>query len=162
MDKGKDKTWKKRDRVSLVRCTDMDRLIKHEAQLQECKEQVLKNMKIEFFEAIRELGWSEAEEERFFSGSPLPYMSRKLCEYYCDLVSSLCRQQQDGWDAVKADVVYFTEKLLRIRDGSSTRFRCMIETYIFLRDQKAKNFESISRMKANLKDLQKKVRALQK
>jgi hypothetical protein len=148
-----DEGFQNPSRVSLRSVKNLEQLHTLEQELGQAIPSETENMRLAFGAALHHLGWTDAQEDTYLLGGHFPYISIMVMRYYSDLVRELARRSVHGWARVKIDITYFVKRLQSIRSNGNTRFLVMVRTYIFLRDQRHANFESIDRMSSQVNAL---------
>jgi hypothetical protein len=146
----RDATWNTSKRISLWGVKTEEDLHELDSDLGKCLAVIQRTIRLDYLDAIHALGWAKDREQAYCLGGYLPYIAQMMCIMYADLVRELARRSVAGWQPVKTDIKFFCTQLTRIRAGSKTRFRCMIYTYIYLRNQKADGWQSVSRLQSQM------------
>jgi hypothetical protein len=148
-----DTGYKNPNRVTLKRATTPAKLHDLDKSLGRAIPSAVENMRIAFGAALDPLQWTEEQENSYFLGGHLPFIANTTMRNYADLVRELARRTHEGWPRCRVDIKFFVDKLLGIRNNSTSRFIVLIRTYCFLRDQNAQGFHSVDRQSSQINEL---------
>jgi hypothetical protein len=119
---------------------------------------VLSNMEACFLEILYRVGWTTADANLWITAGLLPRLIRATMQWWLELhihLQTISNANPEHWDeVVLPHIEYHSKNLARIRKWSLTRSMLVLQSYIYLRDGRAKGYQDIKLLSALTTQLQ--------
>lgn len=141
----RDTQWRSERRNALSSIKTTEDLTDMIQQFHDVEEMVMDNFKRALANTLDYHGYTEDQSEIYFELGAVPSIVRASLRFYYALLMKLRQytmQCEGGWDQWKVHLAFHAKKMLLIRLHSQSRTDCVLQTYIYLRDQERNSFMS--------------------
>lgn len=138
----RDVRWKSQAKIALRTLKCVDDIDTLQERLADIETNATDNMYRDMRSVLARLHLPEEWFSRYLWVGLLPFLGRRSLELYIELVMFLRGKAHGsiGWTGAKVAIDYYTKNLEIIRTGSTIRIAHLCETYIFLRESRAQNW----------------------
>jgi len=151
-----DMKWQSQNRNALRNIKTMDDLLEHQSDVLEIMHPTMQRVMVTQNTILLKMNWERQITDAWTYGGPITIISRRAAELYLALIQHILTVATDGsWNMAKEEIEFYVKRFLLTRQMAASRLHCMINLYVFLRDQHAKAWQSSKLDGKRIRGLQK-------
>jgi hypothetical protein len=140
----RDSQWKMNSRNALDRIKTPEELMENTDELLQSVEEIVSNMEMAIKDILLASGWTLTSAETYCTAGLMTRLTRDMLNNYILLHQHLYQLYMNNpstWEETGlVHLQYFAKMFLRIRRNAINRFQMWLQTYVALRDARAKGF----------------------